>query len=78
MNPCNTNLNKLSIDLLFFFWFAGRVILNKIHELDENKGIDGLLYPEIGVMFQICRIESFDSMSSMVVVMLCKCIQKRI
>lgn len=51
---------------------------NKIHELDGNKGIDGLLYPAIGVMLQICQIESFDSMSSMAVVMSCKCTQKGI
>jgi len=45
---------------------------NKIHELDENKGIDGLMYPAIGVKFQICPIESFDSILSTVVVMLGK------
>ena len=76
MNPCNTNLKKLRI--YCFFLFAGRVMCNKTHQLDENKGIDGLMYPAIGVMFQICQIESFDSMLSMVVVMLCMCIQNRI
>jgi len=61
-------LNKL----IAVFLFAGRVMPNKIHELDENKGIDGLMYPAIGVKFQICPIESFDSILSTVVVMLGK------